>query len=77
MSGNVVVLQDLNIRLHVSPESATLTLQCNSMNKTINFKSGSVYAFLDARTPMANSDLLPVKLSVILKSGHFRIGLKL
>lgn len=47
------------------------------MNKVKNTKTGSVYPFLDARTPMANSDLLPVKLSVILKGNQFRIGVKL
>ena len=47
------------------------------MKKTTNVKAGSVYPFLDARTPMASSDLLPVKLSVILKGSQFRIGLKL
>ncbi len=43
----------------------------------MNSKAGSVYAFLDARTPMANSDQLPVKLSCFLKGSQFRIGLKL
>lgn len=42
-----------------------------------NTKKGSVYAFLDARTPMTNSDLLPVKISVSLKGKQFRMGLKL
>jgi integrase/recombinase XerD len=42
-----------------------------------NTKIGSVYPFLDARTPMANSDLLPVKISVILRGKQFRIGVKL
>jgi len=47
------------------------------MTKTKNSIAGSAYPFLDARTPMANSDLLPVKLSVNLKGAQFRIGLKL
>lgn len=38
---------------------------------------GSVNPFLDARTPMANSNLLPVKLSVYLNGSQFRIGLQL
>jgi integrase/recombinase XerD len=37
---------------------------------------GSVYPFLDARTPMANSNLLPIKLSVYLNGAQFRIGLQ-
>ncbi len=47
------------------------------MTKVKNTKIGSVYAFLDARTPMANSELLPVKISVILKGKQFRVGVKL
>jgi hypothetical protein len=47
------------------------------MTKVRNTKIGSVYPFLDARTPMADSPLLPVKLSVILKGSQFRVGLKL
>ncbi len=47
------------------------------MKKTVNSKAGSVYPFLDARTPMANSDLLPVKISVNLKGVQFRVGIKL
>ncbi|MFA6151015.1 MAG: site-specific integrase [Chitinophagaceae bacterium] len=47
------------------------------MKKTINSKAGSAYPFLDARTPMANSDMLPVKLTITLNSAQFRIGLKL
>ena len=70
-------MQNWYTRLLILFESATLAIQSIAMNKTINSKAGSVYAFLDARTPMANSDLLPVKLSVILKTGQFRIGLKL
>lgn len=47
------------------------------MTKVRNTKIGSVYPFLDARTPMANSELLPVKISVILRGKQFRIGVKL
>jgi integrase len=47
------------------------------MKKTTNSKAGSVYPFLDARTPMKNSDQLPVKLTIFLKGAQFRIGLKL
>jgi len=47
------------------------------MTKVRNTKIGSVYPFLDARTPMAGSDLLPVKMSIILKGKQFRVGLKL
>ncbi len=47
------------------------------MKKSRNLKLGSVYPFLDARTPMANSDLLPIKISVTLKGAQFRIGVKL
>ena len=47
------------------------------MKKKTSSKAGSIYPFLDARTPMANSDLLPVKLSVIIKGSQFRISLKL
>jgi hypothetical protein len=48
------------------------------MKKTaMNTKAGSVYPFLDPRTPMANSNKLQVKLSVFLKGAQFRIGLKL
>ncbi len=47
------------------------------MNKKINSRAGSVYPFLDARTPMANSDLLPVKITVNLNGSQFRVGLKL
>jgi integrase/recombinase XerD len=47
------------------------------MKKTINAKAGTAYPFLDARTPMANSDMLPVKLTITLNSAQFRIGLKL
>ncbi len=48
-----------------------------AMTKVKNTKAGSVYPFLDARTPMANSELLPVKISVILRGKQFRIGIKL
>ena len=47
------------------------------MTKERNTKIGSVYPFLDARTPMANSELLPVKISVILRGKQFRIGVNL
>ena len=47
------------------------------MKKTTNTKAGSVYPFLDHRTPKANSDKLPVKLTVFLQGAQFRIGLKL
>lgn len=47
------------------------------MTKIRNTKIGSVYAFLDARTPMVNSQLLPVKISVILRGEQFRVGVKL
>ncbi|PQJ09612.1 hypothetical protein CJD36_016870 [Flavipsychrobacter stenotrophus] len=47
------------------------------MANSKNTKTGSVYPFLDARTPMADSDLLPVKISIVLKGSQFRIGLKL
>lgn len=46
------------------------------MNRTKNDNNGTVYPFLDARTPMADSDLLPVKLSVFLKGAQFRVGIK-
>jgi integrase/recombinase XerD len=45
--------------------------------KAENTKHGSVYPFLDARTPMKNSDQLPVKLSVNIDGNVFRVGLKL
>ena len=48
------------------------------MKKTaMNTKAGSIYPFLDPRTPMANSDMLPIKISVFLNGAQFRIGLKL
>ncbi|WP_276131932.1 tyrosine-type recombinase/integrase [Polluticoccus soli] len=47
------------------------------MAKTDNTKPGSVYPFLDMRTPMANSPLWPVKLTVNIKGQQFRVGLKL
>jgi integrase/recombinase XerD len=47
------------------------------MTKVRNTKIGSVYPFLDARTPMADSELLPVKISVILRGKQFRVGVKL
>ncbi len=47
------------------------------MKKAENSKAGSVYPFLDARTPMKNSNMLPVKLSVNIKGEVFRVGLKL
>ena len=47
------------------------------MRTTLNTKAGSVFPFLDPRTPMANSDMLPVKITVFLKGAQFRIGLKL
>jgi integrase len=47
------------------------------MNTTKNSKPGSVYPFLDARTPMKNSNMLPVKLSINIKGKVFRVGLKL
>lgn len=42
-----------------------------------NTKIGSVYVFLDARTPMANSELLLVKILVILRGKQFRVDVKL
>ena len=47
------------------------------MRRSMNLKLGSVYPFLDARTPLANSDMLPIKISVTLKGAQFRIGVKL
>jgi len=47
------------------------------MNKIENSKAGTVYPFLDARTPLKKSNMLPVKLSVNIKGEVFRIGLKL
>lgn len=47
------------------------------MSKISNTKSGSVYPFLDARTPLKGSSMLPVKLSVMLQGKQFRVGLKL
>lgn len=46
------------------------------MSKTKNDNNGTVYPFLDARTPMADSPLLPVKLSVFLRGSQFRVGIK-
>ncbi len=42
----------------------------NSNNK------GSVYAFVDKRTPMANGLIWPIKLTVYIKGQQFRIGIK-
>lgn len=47
------------------------------MKKSTKPKTSSVYPFLDHRTPKANSDKLPVKLTVFLQGAQFRIGLKL
>ncbi len=46
------------------------------MSRTKNDNNGTVYPFLDARTPMANTDLLPIKLSITLKRSQFRVGIK-
>lgn len=69
--------QNLSTRLPLSPESATLAIQRIAMSNLKNTKIGSVYPFLDARTPMVGSDLLPVKISVILRGKQFRVGVKL
>ncbi len=56
----------------------TCFINNNKALKTIKDKQvGSIYPFLDARTPMVNSDLLPVKLTVYIEGKQFRIGLKL
>ena len=47
------------------------------MKKTENSKAGSVYPILDARTPMANSAMLPIKISVNIRGQVFKVGLKL
>ncbi|MFA6150992.1 MAG: hypothetical protein WC716_06720 [Chitinophagaceae bacterium] len=44
------------------------------MKKIINSKAGSAYPFLDARTPMADSDMLPVKLTITLNSAQFPLA---
>jgi len=46
------------------------------MSNRKNDNNGTVYPFLDARTPMADSPLLPVKLSVSLNGSQFRVGIK-
>lgn len=46
------------------------------MASTKNIKSGTVYPFLDTRTPMTDSPLWPIKLSISIKGQQFRVGLK-
>ncbi len=48
------------------------------MKKILNVSTGTVYPYLDKRVPKSNTELYPVRVSVILK-GHdqFRIGIKL
>ncbi len=78
-----IIIGDAGVPQKVEHQTSVFDLICytcdriSQMTKIRNTKIGSVYAFLDARTPMANSQLLPVKISVILRGEQFRVGVKL